>query len=65
MIFFFFLVNSLGLQCETQFQSLGWKIPEEENGYPFQQSCMENLVDRGVWSLDCGQWDQKESDTTE
>ena len=25
------------------------RAPWEENGYPFQYSCMENLMDRGTW----------------
>ena len=25
------------------------KIPEVENGTPFQYSCLENSIDRGAW----------------
>ena len=25
------------------------KFPGEGNGYPFQYSCLENSMDRGVW----------------
>ena len=28
----------------------GWgRSPGEENGYPFQYSCLENAMDRGAW----------------
>ena len=36
----------------------GWgRSPEEENGNPLQDSCLENSMDRGPWG-------NKESDTT-
>ena len=25
------------------------RFPREENGYPFQYSCLENHLDRGTW----------------
>ena len=32
------------------FPSLGWKdSPEEGNGNPLQNSCLENPMDRGAW----------------
>ena len=34
---------------ETQVQSLGGKIPGEENGNPLQYSCLGNPMDRGAW----------------
>ena len=37
------------------------KSPEKGNGNPFQYSCLENPMDRGVWQ---GLWGRKESDTT-
>ena len=36
--------------CETQVQPLGWKgSPVEVNGFPLQDSCLENSMDRGAW----------------
>ena len=42
--------NLLAMQ-ETQVQSLGREDPldGEENGNPFQYSCLGNPMDRGVW----------------
>ena len=37
---------------------LTWFIPGGGHGNPFQDSCLENSMDRGAWGL-------KESDTTE
>ena len=36
---------------ETWIQFLVWEdpFPGEGNSYPFQYSCLENSVDRGVW----------------
>ena len=53
-------VNNLPAMQETR---VG-KIPGEGNGNPFQYSCLENLMDRGVWwsTVHGG---HKESDTTE
>ena len=35
---------------ETQVQSLGQEdSPGKGNGNPFQYSCLENSMDRGVW----------------
>ena len=35
---------------EMLFPSLGWKdSPEEGNGNPLQNSCLENPMDRGAW----------------
>ena len=28
------------------------RSPGEGNGYPFQSSCLENSIDRGVWQSD-------------
>ena len=40
----------------------GWgRFPGEGNGNPFQDSCLENPMDRGAWCP----WGCKESDTTE
>ena len=69
MIFFFFFFffgkeSACNARDPVSVPGLG-RLPGEENGYLLQQSCMENLVDRRVWSLDCGQWDHKESDMTE
>ena len=37
---------------ETRVQSLGWKdSPEEGNGNPLQNSCLENPMDRGAMRL--------------
>ena len=44
--------NPSALQ-ETQeacVQSVDWEDPlEEENGNPFQYSCLKNSMDRGAW----------------
>ena len=35
---------------EIQVRSLGQgRSPGEENGYPFQYSCLESPMDRGAW----------------
>jgi len=34
---------------ETQVFSLSWENPRRGNGYPLQQSCLENSMDRGAW----------------
>ena len=37
-----------------QILSLG-RSPGEENGHPFQYSCLENSMDRGAWQVTvCG-----------
>ena len=42
-------VKNLPAMQETQVQSLGLgRSPGEENGYPFQYSCLENSMDRGA-----------------
>ena len=33
---------------DTQVQSLGWE-DSLESEYPFQYSCLGNLMDRGAW----------------
>ena len=46
----------------------GWgRSPREENGNPFQYSCLKNSMDRGDWwgSLSVSPWGRKELDTTE
>ena len=38
------------LQDKTWVQSLGWEdSPGVEHGYLFQNSCLENPMDRGAW----------------
>ena len=39
------------------------RSPEEGNGNPFQYSCLENSIDRGVWQAPVHE--VTESDTTE
>ena len=34
---------------ETQFSSLGWEDPLEEEMVILQYSCLENSMDRGTW----------------
>ena len=44
--------NSPAIQEIQKMQvfSLGWEHPlEEENGIPFQYSCLKNPIDRGTW----------------
>ena len=44
------MVKNLPAMQETQVRSLGLgSSPGEENGYPFQYSCLENSMDRGAW----------------
>ena len=41
--------NPLAMQ-ETWVQSLGWEDPlGEGNGFSFQDSCLENSMDREAW----------------
>ena len=43
-------IKNLPAVWETQVQSLGWEDPPGEgNGNPLQYSCLENLMDQGVW----------------
>ena len=43
-------VKNLPAMQETQVLSLGWEDAlEEEDGNPFQHSCLKNLIDRGAW----------------
>ena len=43
-------VKNLPAMQETQVLSLGWEDAlEEEDGNPFQYSCLKNLIDRGAW----------------
>ena len=43
-------VKKLPAMQETQVQSLGWKDPPGVgNGNPFQNSCLENSMDKGAW----------------
>ena len=60
--FHFALLNPLGYLIEVSY-SLGWE-PGEGNGYPLQQSCLENAMDRGAWQS-TQSLGGKESDTTE
>ena len=39
--------------------------PGEGSGNPFQDSCLENPMDRGAWWATYSPWGHKESDTTE
>ena len=32
------------------------RSPEEENGYPLQNPCLENSMDRGVWQVMDSPW---------
>ena len=41
------------------------RSPGEGNGYPFQYSCLENLMDGGAWWATIHGVTHKESDTTE
>ena len=43
------MVKSLPAMQETRVWSLGQDSPGEGNGYPLQQSCLENPMDRGAW----------------
>ena len=44
------MINSLPAVQETRVRSLGQEDPLEEGiGNPLQYSCLENLMDRGVW----------------
>ena len=42
---------------ETWVQSLVWEdpFPREGHSYPFQYSCLENYMDRGVWCVTVNQ----------
>ena len=43
-------VKNLPVMWETQVQSLGWEDPlGEGNGFSFQDSCLENSMDREAW----------------
>ena len=41
------------------------RSPGKGNGYPFQYSCLENLMDRGAWQTTVHAWGHKESNMTE
>ena len=44
------LVNNLPETQDTQVGPLGWEdSPGDGNETPFQYSCQENPMDRGVW----------------
>jgi len=44
------LVKNLPAMQETWGSIPGsGRSPGEGNGYPFQYSCLENLIDRGAW----------------
>ena len=44
------MVKNPPIAQETQVQSLGLDdSPGEGNGYPLQDSCLENPMDRGAW----------------
>ena len=43
-------VKNLSAMQETQVSIPGsGRSPGEENGYPFQYSCLDNPMDRGAW----------------
>ena len=43
------MVKNLPAMQETEVQFLGREDALEENGSPFQYSCLENSMDRGAW----------------
>ena len=44
------MIKNLPTMQETRAQSLGLgRSLGEQNGYPFQYSCLENSKDRGAW----------------
>ena len=43
------MVKNLPAIQETQVQSLSLEGPGEGNGYPLQDSCLGNAMDRGAW----------------
>ena len=44
------MIKNLPTMQETRAQSLGLgRSLGEQNGYPFQYSCLENSMDRGTW----------------
>ena len=58
------MIKNLPAMQETQVGSLGWEDPPGEgNGYPLQNSCLENPMDRGAWWVTV-HGITKESDTT-
>ena len=40
------------------------RSPGEGNGYPFQYSGLQNLMDRGTWQATYSPWGHKELDMT-
>ena len=56
------MVKNLPAMQETRFESQVGKIPWRRE-YPFQYSCLENSMDRGVWRATINR--VTESDTTE
>ena len=57
LIAYFMLGFPGGLDCKESACNAGdlgsvpglGRSPGEENGYPLQYSCLENLMDRGAW----------------
>ena len=43
------MVRNLPAKQETQIRSLGQKDPLDKEWKPFQYSCLENFMERGVW----------------
>ena len=41
------------------------RSPGGGHGYPLQDSCLENPMDRGAWWATYSPWGRLESDTTE
>ena len=42
-------VKNLPAIQDTWVRSQGWEDPLEGNGYPLQDSCLENSMNRGAW----------------
>ena len=54
------LVKNLPVVQETWDQSLGWEdSPGEGNGNPIQHSCLENPMDRILWTEEPGELQSK------
>ena len=57
--------KNLPAMQETWVRSLGQEEPPGEgNGYLFQDSCLENPIDRQAWQAIYSLWGLKESDMT-
>ena len=58
------MVRNLPAKQETQIRSLGQKDPLDKEWKPFQYSCLENFMERGVWQATLS-WGCKELGMTE